>query len=71
MPSIFQWLKEKANIGDGELYKTFNCGIGMVVITNPNDKEEAIRILEQNGETVFVLGEIAKRDLNGPQSEII
>jgi len=71
MPSIFQWLKEKANIGDGELYKTFNCGIGMVVITNPNDKEEAISILERNGETVFVLGEIANRDINEPQSEII
>ena len=71
MPSIFQWLKEKANIGDDELYKTFNCGIGMVVITNPNYKEEAIRILEQNGETVFVLGEIANRDLNEPQSKII
>jgi len=71
MPAVFQWLKEKANIGDDELYKTFNCGIGMVVITNPNDKEETIRILEQNGETVFVLGEIANRDLNEPQSEII
>jgi len=71
MPSIFQWLKEKANIGDEELYKTFNCGIGMVVITNPNDKEEAIRILEQNGETVFVLGEIANREINEPRSEII
>ena len=71
MPTIFQWLKEKANIGDGELYKTFNCGIGMVVITNPNDKEEAISILERNGETVFVLGEIANRGLNEDQSEII
>jgi phosphoribosylformylglycinamidine cyclo-ligase len=71
MPSIFQWLKERANIGDEELYKTFNCGIGMIVITNPNDKEEAIRILEKNGETVFLLGEIANRDLNEPQSEII
>jgi phosphoribosylformylglycinamidine cyclo-ligase len=71
MPSIFQWLKEKANISDEELYKTFNCGIGMVAITNPNNKDEAIRILEQNGETVFVLGQIANRDLNEPQSEII
>jgi phosphoribosylaminoimidazole (AIR) synthetase len=43
----------------------------MVVIINPNDKEDAIRILEQNGETVFLLGEIANRDLNEPQSEII
>ena len=71
MPSIFQWLKEKANIGDEELYKTFNCGIGMVVIINPDDKKEVIRILEKNGETVFVIGEIANRDLNEPQSEII
>jgi len=71
MPLIFQWLKEKANISDEELYKTFNCGIGMVVITNPDDKEEVIRILEKNGETVFVIGGIANRDLNEPQSEII
>ena len=71
MPSIFQWLKEKANINDYELYKTFNCGIGMVIIINPNDKAEAIRILEQNGETVFLMGEIANRDINEPQSEII
>ena len=71
MPSIFQWLKEKANINDYELYKTFNCGIGMVIIINPNDKAETIRILEQNGETVFLMGEIANRDINEPQSEII
>ena len=71
MPPIFKWLKEKANIGDGELYKTFNCGIGMIVITNPNNKDETIKILEQNGETVFVLGQIANRDLNESQSEII
>jgi phosphoribosylaminoimidazole (AIR) synthetase len=43
----------------------------MVAIINPNDKEEAIRVLEQNGETIFVLGKIANRDLNEPQSEII
>ena len=71
MLSIFQWLKEKANINDYELYKTFNCGIGMVLIINPNDKAEAIRILEQNGETVFLMGEIANRDINEPQTEII
>ena len=71
MPSIFQWLKEKANINDYELYKTFNCGIGMVIIINPNDKAETIRILEQNGETVFLMGEIANRDINEPQTEII
>ena len=71
MLSIFQWLKEKANINDYELYKTFNCGIGMVIIINPNDKAETIRILEQNGETVFLMGEIANRDINEPQSEII
>jgi phosphoribosylformylglycinamidine cyclo-ligase len=71
MPPIFKWLKEKANIGDGELYKTFNCGVGMIVIANRNDKDEIIKILEKNGETVFVFGQIANRDLNEPQCEII
>jgi|TARA_B110000093_G_scaffold181645_1_gene226215 phosphoribosylformylglycinamidine cyclo-ligase len=71
MPPIFKWLKEKANIGDGELYKTFNCGVGMIVIANRNDKNEIIKILEKNGETVFVFGQIANRDLNEPQCEII
>ena len=71
MPKIFNWLREKANINDDELYKTFNCGIGMAIIVDHDNKEEVIRILEKNGETVYVLGYIASRDLNEPQSEFI
>lgn len=71
MPAIFNWLKEKANIEDGELYKTFNCGIGMVVITDPDNEEETIRILEENGEVVYVLGKIANRNPNEFQTEVI
>ena len=32
LPPLFQWLKEEGNIADAELYRVFNCGIGMVVV---------------------------------------
>ncbi len=58
-PALFEWLKEKANIDDQELLKTFNCGIGMCVIVPKeaaNDLSDALRSL---GETVFEIGEIS------------
>ena len=71
IPSIFNWLKEKANIDDIELFKTFNCGIGMVVIIDSKDKNKTIEILEDSGEIVYILGKITNRNLNEPQTEII
>lgn len=71
MPPIFKWLKEKAGINDDELYKTFNCGIGMVIIVASNDKDDTIKSLEKNGEKVYVLGKIDNRNQNEAQSEII
>ena len=71
MPVIFDWLKEKANISNEELYKTFNCGIGMVVIIDPKDKQKTKEILSDNDEVIYVLGEISNRNINEPQSKII
>ena len=71
MPVIFDWLKAKANISNEELYKTFNCGIGMVVIIDPKDKQKTKEILSGNDEVIYVLGEISNRNINEPQSKII
>jgi len=57
-PAVFNWLQEQGNIKASEMYRTFNCGIGMVVVVAPQDKEKAVEILQQNGETVFNLGNI-------------
>ena len=57
-PEIFNWLQEQGNIAATEMYRTFNCGIGMVVIVAPEDKEKTTKLLQQHGETVFSLGVI-------------
>ena len=40
MPEMFKWIKEKGNIKDNEMFKTFNCGIGMVVVVDAENVEE-------------------------------
>ena len=70
-PPIFDWLKEKANIDDEELYKTFNCGIGMIVIIDPKDEQKTKEILSSNDEVIYVLGEISNRNLNESQTKFI
>ncbi|MCU7836993.1 MAG: phosphoribosylformylglycinamidine cyclo-ligase [gamma proteobacterium symbiont of Taylorina sp.] len=57
-PAVFDWLQEQGNIETMEMYRTFNCGIGMVVVVASEDKEKALTILQQSGETVFTLGKI-------------
>ena len=57
-PKVFDWLQEQGNIKTSEMYRTFNCGIGMVVVVAPDDQQKAMDILQQHGETVFTLGSI-------------
>lgn len=51
-------MAESADIGDDDLARTFNCGIGMVVITAADKADEAQRILAEAGETVYRIGEV-------------
>ena len=71
MPKLFQWLQEKGNVAQHEMYRTFNCGIGMVVIISAQDKQKTIELLQQQGETVFDLGLIRERHNNEHQTQII
>ena len=57
-PKVFDWLQEQGNIETSEMYRTFNCGIGMVVVVAAEDQQKAIDILQKKGETVFTLGTI-------------
>lgn len=63
VPKVFRWLQEAGRIGEEEMFKTFNMGIGMVVIVSPAEARKAQAILEQKGEKVFLLGEIKKGNL--------
>ncbi len=56
MPPLFTWLQTQGNILDLEMYRTFNCGIGMVVIVAREHAAAAQKLLQDAGETVFELG---------------
>jgi phosphoribosylformylglycinamidine cyclo-ligase len=58
LPEIFRWLKENGNVEANEMYRTFNCGVGMVLITDANDVDAIISTLNQNGENAWRLGKI-------------
>jgi len=58
LPAIFQWLQAQGNVAEDEMYRTFNCGIGMVVIIAAEHVAEAKALLTAEGEQVFELGVI-------------
>lgn len=57
-PAIFQWLQEKGQIAQDEMYRTFNCGIGMVLAVAVEDAKKTLEILRDTDETAWVIGEI-------------
>jgi phosphoribosylformylglycinamidine cyclo-ligase len=58
MPPLFTWLQAQGNVTDSEMYKTFNCGIGMAVIVAKEQVVAAQKQLQDAGETVFEIGHI-------------
>ncbi|WP_114649455.1 phosphoribosylformylglycinamidine cyclo-ligase [Pseudothauera hydrothermalis] len=61
LPPLFKWLKEAGNVATQEMYRVFNCGIGMAVIVSAADAEAAQTQLAEAGETVFRIGRIDTR----------
>ncbi|MDD5389434.1 MAG: phosphoribosylformylglycinamidine cyclo-ligase [Gallionellaceae bacterium] len=70
-PPVFQWLQDKGNVELAEMHRTFNCGIGMVLVVATGDAEAALRFLTAQGETVYRLGEIAARAPGQDQTVIV
>jgi phosphoribosylformylglycinamidine cyclo-ligase len=59
IPAIFDWLQIQGQITEQEMFRTFNCGVGMVVCVAPEDAEKALAILYQAGETAWQIGVVA------------
>ena len=57
-PALFDWLREMGNISPQEMYRTFNCGIGMVLVLDAADAEKALKLLQAAGETAAIIGHI-------------
>ncbi|MEO0392929.1 MAG: phosphoribosylformylglycinamidine cyclo-ligase [Pseudomonadota bacterium] len=60
-PPVFGWLADTGSIATDEMLRTFNCGIGMVVIVPEAEANAVSQILSQQGETVYTIGHVSKR----------
>ena len=56
--AVFDFLQEQGNVETAEMRRTFNCGVGMVVVVTENAAREAIEILRDNGENAWQIGRI-------------
>ncbi len=59
-PPVFGWLERQGGIPDTEMWRTFNCGIGLIVAVAPDDTEQALRVLNGHGEAAWVAGEVCR-----------
>ncbi|KAI9106270.1 phosphoribosylglycinamide synthetase [Phlyctochytrium arcticum] len=61
LPPVFQWVKKTGGVADKELARTFNCGIGMILVVGTAEVEEVTQLLEAAGENVYNMGHITPR----------
>ena len=57
-PPVFDWLQENGNVTDDEMYRTFNCGVGMVLCVAEADVEQTLATLTEQGENASIIGHI-------------
>jgi phosphoribosylformylglycinamidine cyclo-ligase len=58
LPSIFKWLQQNGNVEMAEMYRTFNCGVGMAVVVSKEQSSDMIDFFNAAGETAWLLGSI-------------
>lgn len=69
-PEIFHWLQDTGRVDRAEMYRTFNCGIGMVVVVPPSDLDAALRCLHDQGERAVHIGSV-HRGGNGDERVVL
>ena len=57
-PAVFDWLQKNGNVDRHEMYRTFNCGVGMIAVVPKEDAEKAVASLIASGEKAWLLGTI-------------
>ncbi len=68
MPPVFSWLKEAGNVPSEDMWRTFNCGVGMVLVVAADVARQVTDTLCAQGETVYTLGTLTAR---GPEAVVI
>ncbi|HUQ28967.1 MAG TPA: phosphoribosylformylglycinamidine cyclo-ligase [Usitatibacter sp.] len=70
-PSIFDWLQKHGHIDRLEMQRTFNCGIGMVLVVAKPDAQATLELLEKNGVQAYEVGAIVERKEGEPQTVVV
>ncbi|MCA3157837.1 MAG: phosphoribosylformylglycinamidine cyclo-ligase [Burkholderiales bacterium] len=65
-PAVFQWLQQEGGVAEAEMHRTFNCGIGMVLVVAPDQVQAVIGLLSAAGEQVSQIGQIQTRQDTQP-----
>ncbi|CEM21717.1 unnamed protein product [Vitrella brassicaformis CCMP3155] len=68
LPAVFRWLLEVGRIEPRELARTFNCGVGMVLVVAQGDETAVMQELSNHGEEPFVIGQLAVNDASRKSS---
>ena len=71
MPAIFDWLQQQGNVEQEEMYRTFNCGIGMIVVVPAAQLEDAISLLTAEGENAWHVGNISESTQGTAQVNLV
>ena len=70
LPAVFSWLQEKGNVDLTEMYRTFNCGVGLVICVPAQQQAQALQSLKDSGESAWVIGSVAPAATSDEQVEI-
>ena len=70
-PELFTWIQAEGGVEDAEMYRVFNCGIGMVVVVGAQHAEAVAATLREQGETVWQIGAIEARDGDAAQTVVV
>lgn len=70
-PAVFDWLQRGGNIEELEMYRTLNCGVGMVICVPADRADEALELLAASGETAFELGTISELSPGEEQVQLV
>ena len=60
LPAVFQWLQSGGNIEDTEMLRTFNCGVGMILVTSPTEAPMALEKLQEWHIDAWQIGEVSE-----------
>jgi phosphoribosylformylglycinamidine cyclo-ligase len=66
---VFEWIADAGNVPSEEMQRTFNLGIGMVLIVHPDSVDQATEVLREHGESIYEIGRIVERN-GGPEITI-